>query len=119
MYALNYHCVYLERLNCERNIILFLFLIILLSVIGAIKKKHPEKWKKYDTTSKIIWTALSIILMGFMGYSAWYMFAKSNAGTETKIFNILATLGLILFFVVLTVSTWKKKNKVLAKFRFS
>ncbi len=111
MYAPNYHCVYLERLNCMKNIILFLYLIVLLSVISAVKKKYPEKWKKYNTTSKIIWTTLSIILIGVMGYSAWYMFAKSNAGTETKIFNILATLGLMLFFAVLTVSTWKKKNK--------
>ncbi len=110
MYAPNYHCGYLERLNCMEKMINFLFLFVLLLVINTLKTKCPEKWGKYERKFNIIWTALSIILIGIMGFSAWYMFAKSNADTETKMFNILATVGLMLFFVVLTVSTWKKKK---------
>ncbi len=92
------------------KMLLFLFVAVLLAVRNIIQKKYPEKHEQYAKTGKIIWTTLSIGLIGFMGFSAWYMFAKSNAGTETKIFNILATFGIIICFIVLTVSTWRKKK---------
>ncbi len=83
-----------------RDIVLFLFLLALNFGIGISKKKYPEFWEKYDTLFKIIWTALSILLIGVMGYSIWYMFAKSNIGAETKIFNGLIILGFIFFFSI-------------------
>ena len=64
------------------NIPLFLFLIVILVVIGAIKKSFPEKWEKYE---KIVQTILSAILIGIMGFGTWYMLARSNADMETKI----------------------------------
>ena len=89
---------------------LFLLVAVLLVVRSIIQKKYPEKQGQYAKTGKIIWTTLSISLIAFMGFSVWYMLVKSNAGTETKIFNTIVTSGIIIIFIVLTVSTWKKKK---------
>ena len=89
---------------------LFLLVAVLLAVRSIIQKKYPEKQGQYAKTGKIIWTTLSIGLIAFMGVSMWYMLVKSNAGTETKILNTIVTSGIIIIFIVLTVSTWKKKK---------
>ena len=92
------------------KLLLFLFIALLISVLALVKKKHPETYAKYTLPSKILWTTLSVLLMGFIGCSIWYMLARSNAGTETKVFYLLAASAILLLFAVLTVSTWKKKK---------
>ena len=93
-----------------QTLLLLLFLIVLNAGRSVIQQKYPEKYEQYAKAGNILWTILSIGLIGFAGFSAWDMLVRSNAGTETKIFSIFATVGIIIVFIVLTVFTWKKKK---------
>ena len=93
-----------------KNMSLLLFLIVINSYMISEKKRHPHKWENSNSTFKIIWSALSIMLIAFMMLGAVYMFTKSNADREAKLFYLISISVFICFFAVQIFSLWKKKK---------